>query len=76
MVTRKFLRYTFRNVISSRFRTKPAHTADAALVASSLYIIQLECFSSFFPLKSEVKKSGGQHVKWMISSQKKSKLPY
>ena len=52
------------------------HSLDAALVASSLYIIQLECFSSFFSLKSEVTfieavKSGGQHVKWIISSQKK-----
>ena len=54
LVTRNFLSYTFRDVISNRFTTKLAHTADAALVASSLYIIQLECFSSFYPLKSGV----------------------
>ena len=54
LVTRNFLSYTFRDVISNRFTTKLAHTADAALVASSLYINWLECFSSFFPLKTEV----------------------
>ena len=33
MVTRNFLRYTFRDVISSRFRANLTHPADAALVA-------------------------------------------
>ena len=50
----ELLRYTFPDVISSRFKAKHPHPADAALVASSLYIIQLECFSSFYPLKSGV----------------------
>jgi len=50
IVTRNFLSYTFRDVISSRFTTKLAHSADAALVASSMYINWLECFSSFFLL--------------------------
>ena len=75
------LSYTSPDVFTSPAQATLAHTADATLVASSLYIIQLECFSSFFPLKSEVTfleaaKSGGQHVKRMISSKKKSKLPY
>ena len=38
IVTQELLRYTFRDVISSRFKTKHPHTADAALVASVLYI--------------------------------------
>ena len=64
IVTHSFLRYTFRDVFSIRFQANFTHAADAALVASSLYIIQLECFSSFFPLKSkvtflEVAMSGG-----------------
>jgi hypothetical protein len=54
IVTRNFLRYTFHDVISSRFKANLTHTADAASVASALYFNQLECFSSFFSLKSEV----------------------
>jgi len=53
IVTQELLRYTFPDVISNRFRAKLTHTADAALVASALYINWLECFSSFFPLKTE-----------------------
>ena len=72
MVSYNFLRYTFHDVISSRFRANFTHTADAAVEASTLHINQLESFSSFFPLKSEVTfleaaKSGAQHVKWVIS---------
>ena len=52
IVTRSFLSYTFPDVTSSRFRAIFAHTADAALVVSSLYINWLECFSSFFTLFS------------------------
>jgi hypothetical protein len=33
MVTRNFLRYTFRDVISSRFKTNRTHTADATVSA-------------------------------------------
>jgi hypothetical protein len=36
IVTQELLRYTFPDVIFSRFTTKLAHTADAALVAPSL----------------------------------------
>ena len=36
------------------FKANLPHTADAALVAPALYINWLECFSSFFPLKTEV----------------------
>jgi hypothetical protein len=35
---RSFLSYTFRDVISGRFKTNCTHTADAASVASPLYI--------------------------------------
>jgi hypothetical protein len=54
IVTQNFLRYTFLDVFSSRFKASYAYTVDAALVASILHINQLECFSSFFPLKTEV----------------------
>ena len=54
IVTRDFLRYTFGDVISSRSRTNLSHTADAALVAFALHINKLECFSTFYPLKSEM----------------------
>ena len=54
MVTHNFLRYTFRDVISNRFKTKPPHSANAALEASTLFINQLKVFYSFFTLKTEV----------------------
>jgi len=54
MVTRNFLRDTFSDDIRSRFKTRSPHSLDAALVASARYIIQLECFYSFYPLNSEV----------------------
>ena len=37
-VSHNFLRYTFGDVIYSRFRAKLTHTADAALVASSSWV--------------------------------------
>jgi hypothetical protein len=33
MITHNFLRYTFRDVISTRFKASLADTAEAALVA-------------------------------------------
>ena len=36
IVTRNFLRYTFRDVIPSRFKTNLPHATDAALEASVL----------------------------------------
>ncbi len=36
-VTRNFVRYTFRDAISSRFKASFSCTADTALVATSLY---------------------------------------
>jgi hypothetical protein len=44
MVTRIFLRYTFHDVISSRFRANLTHPTDAALVAPALHINWLEYF--------------------------------
>ena len=72
MVTHRFLRYTFRNVIYSRFKASFPYTADAALEATTCFFNDLELFCSFFTLKTEVTfleaaKSGGQHVKRMIS---------
>jgi len=49
-----FLRYTFRDVFSSRFQAIFPHAVDAALVASALHINWLEYFLSFYPHKSEV----------------------
>ncbi len=44
----------FRDVISNRFQTSLPYTADAASVATAMYINWLEYFSSFYPLKTEV----------------------
>ena len=54
VVTQIQLRYTFRDVIYSRFKTSFPYTLDAALVAPSLFINKLEVFCSFFTLKTEV----------------------
>ena len=47
MVARNFLRYTFHDVISSRFRANLPHPPDAALVASSFIFNQLQILISF-----------------------------
>ena len=47
IVTHYFLRHTFRDVFSSRFKAKLPHTADAALVARSLIFNMLQILISF-----------------------------
>ena len=42
MLTCGFLRYTFRDVITSRFRARLPHTAYTALVTPALHINQQE----------------------------------
>ena len=65
IVTQNFLRYTFPDVIFSRFQTSFPYTPDAAVVALLFKFKELQELVTFSPLETEVifleaVKSGSQ----------------